>query len=384
MRIQTLAIVVSAALVGCDGTIGVEETEADRDTQLFDGQVPYTDCVSHNVSCNWSTQHCRRTLRISGWDYYCAQGTNVSGTVYEGCARNPSSCGSNGMACVRTQSGNTIDGTCQYLGCKSMPSLCSQEDMWGRKASCVTTQTIQQPAGFPALERGECRYPQLTVYLGCMSSTNSSISASKIKSPAPHKNCDYGYRCTASQSGSPQNIQVVSGNCQKVVVTAGQTWCNDNGGLFHECDGTMICKDKCGTDANGSYSYGVCVAQSELLPAEGCDAPTPKSCAVACTAGCNTTTGQCACQAACGESCNADGSCASSTPAPSPAPAPAPNGSCPPSGASPANPPSQGDRDGETCGYSCWGKGTIYNICGTDKWQFCLPSGHFAPCQDIP
>ncbi|MCC6750232.1 MAG: hypothetical protein IT371_21375 [Deltaproteobacteria bacterium] len=42
--------------------------------------------------------------------------------------------------------------------------------------------------------------------------------------------------------------------------------------------------------------------------------------------------------------------------------------------------PELGDLAGKACDYACWGKGTLPNVCGTRRWQFCLPSGVFAEC----
>jgi len=61
-----------------------------------------------------------------------------------------------------------------------------------------------------------------------------------------------------------------------------------------------------------------------------------------------------------------------------------PLGSCPPLGASPNDPPEMGNLSSKPCDYACWGAGTIYNVCDDDMYQYCLPSGHFAPCQLIP
>jgi hypothetical protein len=63
---------------------------------------------------------------------------------------------------------------------------------------------------------------------------------------------------------------------------------------------------------------------------------------------------------------------------------PPPSSLCPPAGASAATPPSLGPLDAQPCDRSCWGQGTIYNVCGAGKWQFCLSSGFFAPCQFKP
>jgi hypothetical protein len=58
-------------------------------------------------------------------------------------------------------------------------------------------------------------------------------------------------------------------------------------------------------------------------------------------------------------------------------------GWCPPEGTSAASPPELGDLVAQKCDYDCWGRGTLYNMCGIDQYQFCLHSGVFAPCQFI-
>jgi hypothetical protein len=57
---------------------------------------------------------------------------------------------------------------------------------------------------------------------------------------------------------------------------------------------------------------------------------------------------------------------------------------CPPPGTSFNLPPKLGDLDGQPCDYGCWGKGSLYNQCGSNKWQFCGPHGAFYPCQTRP
>lgn len=54
---------------------------------------------------------------------------------------------------------------------------------------------------------------------------------------------------------------------------------------------------------------------------------------------------------------------------------------CPPPGATSDNPPALGDLAGQPCDYRCWGRGAVYNRCGSGRWQFCLPEGAFADCQ---
>jgi hypothetical protein len=56
---------------------------------------------------------------------------------------------------------------------------------------------------------------------------------------------------------------------------------------------------------------------------------------------------------------------------------------CPPLGALSSDPPALGDLTGKRCDYRCWGKGTLYNLCGADRYQYCLREGWFAPCQVI-
>ncbi len=58
--------------------------------------------------------------------------------------------------------------------------------------------------------------------------------------------------------------------------------------------------------------------------------------------------------------------------------------SCPPSGTSFGKPSSLGDLAQRPCSYSCWGSGSLYNLCAVGKWQFCLPEGRFAACQAMP
>ena len=57
------------------------------------------------------------------------------------------------------------------------------------------------------------------------------------------------------------------------------------------------------------------------------------------------------------------------------------NVTCPPAGTSWSNPAVLGDLAGKSCSYTCWGKGSFYNRCGTGRWQFCHPNGKFAACQ---
>lgn len=61
-----------------------------------------------------------------------------------------------------------------------------------------------------------------------------------------------------------------------------------------------------------------------------------------------------------------------------------PLGTCPPLGASANDPPELGNLSSKQCDYACWGAGVIFNLCDEGRYQYCLPSGHFAPCQSIP
>lgn len=56
---------------------------------------------------------------------------------------------------------------------------------------------------------------------------------------------------------------------------------------------------------------------------------------------------------------------------------------CPPTKTTAAHPPSLGDLAGLSCSYSCWGRGSLYNRCGAGRWQFCLPKGAFAACENM-
>jgi hypothetical protein len=57
--------------------------------------------------------------------------------------------------------------------------------------------------------------------------------------------------------------------------------------------------------------------------------------------------------------------------------------SCPPAGTTLSKPSTLGDLAGQSCSYTCWGSGNLFNRCAVGHWQFCLPEGRFAACQPI-
>jgi len=313
------------ALVGCGNTdsITLRGGDGTRKSQLYSEDATKEDCEAHSVKCDWTRMVCKKEVNVLTSDrYFCV---NASGELADCSAF----CGSYLGAGASCQ----CDDACVVNG-----DCCGGADSY---------QTACKPASTPP-ERSSC-----------------AGSCGKYFGGSASCQCDEACVDKGDCCGGSQSYQSA---CPATKKATTKSSCTGSCGIYDDSS-TCQCDDSC--VVNGDCCGGTASYNAICKPG----AQTKTSCASSCDTYLGATA-TCQCDAACvdkGDCCGGVASynilCGGTTT----------DVSCPSS----SQHTSLGDLSGKTCSYDCWGKGKIYNICATGKWQFCMADGTFATCQKM-